>query len=257
MHRGLGITVSIVAAAACAPAVAAPVQFFGQDQTVAYTVPANSASEQARKDWAAKLSAGTMLTEDFQSNVGLGVPLSGLFGGTNSTITGSGEVKDQQIDLGVRTGRFSTSSTCSADLGGGGCGWFETSASFTLTFEKAISAFGFFGTDIGDFDGTLSITLLSGGKELDTLDVTASTAASTADVTSLLFFGFADSSLSIDQIRFNVTQKSGSPTIDYLGFDDFMAGAAAEPPVDVPEPGSLALAGLALAGLGAMRRKRG
>lgn len=254
IHRSLGSTLAVLAAAVALPAFATPLTFFGQDNAAPYAVPAKTDPATKRAEWIAKLAAGSMSTETFQDNIGLKTPLSGLFGGTSSKLEGDGEVLDQVIAGGSKSGRFSTSSDCTP-TDGSGCGWFETTQSFTLTFDKAISAFSFFGTDIGDFDGTLTLTLLRGGKEQTTLDVVTSAAASSADTTSLLFFGFIDTEGSYDGIRFNVSQKPGGE-VDALGFDDFMRGDAL-PPVDVPEPGSLALAGLALAGLGAARRKRG
>jgi hypothetical protein len=78
----------------------------------------------------------------------------------------------------------------------------------------------------------------------------------TADDGSLLFFGFASDVL-FDRIVFKVGQAPGTVVgdWDYLGFDDIMVGNLRNGTGGtVPEPGSLALVGLALFAAGWARK---
>jgi hypothetical protein len=145
--------------------------------------------------------------------------------------------KNGQIRGAPNLGRFNTTT--------GGRQYWEARAgdgSFKISFSTAISAFGFYGTDIGDFEGTLKLilTLESGGtEELVVRDGVANGGG------SLLFYGFADPTARYTAVQFQTTSGTG----DYFGFDDFIvadAGQFLTPPGTVPEPASLALAGLAL-----------
>jgi len=258
------LTCAMLAAAltlAVGSALATPVPLSGEDPNAPYAVTPGSAPDLAQASFLSKLTSSSVLTEDFQDK-GLGTgALTGLFGGlSNSSLAvvgglSTGSVTDQQVEGGTVTGRFSTSPGCTADADGAGCNWWVASGSFTIAFGRQVSAFGFFGTDIGDFDGTLSISLIDDGVVLETLSVLGGNAAgvaSTETSTSLLFYGFTDQTQSYDTIRFNITQRG--TTTDWLGFDDMIIGDLATTN-GVPEPTTLALVALSLAGLAASRRK--
>ena len=127
-------------------------------------------------------------------------------------------------------------------------------APFTIEFSKAISAFAFFGTDIGDFDGTLYMEMYRNGALQTTLTVRDGSKPA-QNGNELLFYGFASPDVAYDKIVFRTKSPGGN---DVFGFDDFWAADAGQlvTPTPTPEPGSLALVGLALAAAGLMRRRK-
>jgi PEP-CTERM motif len=141
-------------------------------------------------------------------------------------------------------GGFGYSASAPSDiyLEGGFLGASEQNEALTISFTTGnVTAFGanFFATDFVDDFQSVSITLtLSDGT---TVPFTPTSAAdsfrgfvSTSPITSLVF--------------------SGPGASLYAGLDNFTVGAAA-PVVEVPEPTSLALVGLGIAGLFAARRR--
>lgn len=173
-------------------------------------------------------------------------------GAVTATLKGNGEVMGTP-----EAGRFNTTSDGSqywrVEAGAGGA--------FSIEFSRAVSAFGFFGTDIGDYDGVMELDLTRAGDQgIDTLTVRGGASAE-ANNGSLLFFGFADAGSSYTKITFKTAGIAGF--VDYFGFDDFYAADASQilttvnpPPTPMPEPGSLALAGLALFAAGWARKTR-
>lgn len=128
---------------------------------------------------------------------------------------------------------------------------------FNISFSRAISAFAFFGTDIGDFEGSLFIDAYL-GNVLQTALTVRSGAVPAGNGNELLFYGFAAREVAYDRLVFRTSSPTGN---DVFGFDDFWAADAGQivttaVPPSIPEPGSLALAGLALLAAGAARRAR-
>lgn len=183
--------------------------------------------------------------------------LGSTIGGSISMAVGGGRIATAETDV-PSNGRFDTT-------GVGGITerkWWLTAYSFTLTFDQGISALGFYGTDLGDFDGGFELELLRANETAGDgrVEVVKSTMSTNADAVNgtLQFFGFydPDPQNKYTQVIFRITQAAPDvEDFDFLGFDDFVVGPVA-PGTPVPEPGSLALVGAALLGVAAARRRK-
>jgi hypothetical protein len=157
--------------------------------------------------------------------------------------------------------------------------WLEASSSFTINFSAAISAFSFFATDIGDFKGLFTLELYNGNTLLRSLALAndeegpdPNAGVGNMNMTTgngnLLYVGitstnpletFTRAEFKIVQCTFDPANPDLCPvgTVDVIGLDSLILGNYnGTPPGTVPEPASLALVGLALAGLGASRARR-
>lgn len=230
--------VSAVTALMCLTAQAAPMVYFGENQSPGGNVTGTPVS--ARTNFLASLTG--VSNEGFEAFADgdtppLNLSFSGSAGSLSATLAGSGTV----IALaGGGAGRFNTTP--------GGDTWFDVSGTFTIDFSTAISAFGFYGTDIGDFTGQVEIDLTDINDVVTTFTVANTINGNNG---SLLFWGFTDTGNSYKRISFG---NSAAGT-DFFGFDDMVIGDQRQIVNPTPEPGSLALVGLSLAGLAAARRR--
>lgn len=224
-------------------ASASLVTFFGEDLNPGNTVPAGGNAAAARASFLLGLS-GTA-TETFEGvSTGSYSSLSLSFPGSSGTLgaTLTGNVSVVQTAGG---GRFATSGSryVQGSAGGG----------FTLAFSEGVSAFGFYGTDIGDANGRLTLRLTpSGGGSAVDLVVPHSVGGSSLNG-ALLFFGFTDTTTSYTGIQF-----LNSSTGDVFGFDDMVIGDREQLTgvIPLPAPMLLLASGLVLLG-GLGRRRRG
>lgn len=232
----LAAVVGMAAITLTSAANAAPITYFGENLTPGATVTGDPAA--ARADFLAALSGGVG-TEDFEGfAVGASTPLvlsfPGSTGNIGATLSGSASVQS-----GGGAGRFATSGSQYVETPGGG--------DFVIDFGAPIAAFGFFGTDLGDFGNDLEITLtdINAVETMFTLDLNGTPNG------GLIFWGFTDTSNQYTQVSFD-NVPGGS---DVFGFDDMTIGDAGQI-IGVPETGSLALFGLGIAGLGFARRRK-
>lgn len=234
-----GITAAVLAATATfgvQSASAAPTIFFGENLNPGETVSGDPVT--ARDDFLDNLSGvGTENFEGFSS--GATAPVNLTFPGAgDAQLTGDGE-----IESGPSVGRFATS----------GSQYWEVSGDFEIDFTDPVAAFGFFGTDIGDFDGQVTVDagLEGGGSTQFTINNTID-----APNGSLLYWGLIDTANPFTSLVFGNTNAG----TDFFGFDDMTIGSVQQvvpdPVQTVPLPTTVALFGLGLAGLGFARRRR-
>ena len=266
--RPARFALAVVLALAAGGVLAAPTVYYGEDTAPNSTVPDSGNALSARTAFLKQLLPTPLQTEgfeNFQPSVSIppstALPLT-LFGSGSgiSLASGAGGVTNLGTDVSgnVSTGRFNTTA--------GGKNWWETNGDFTIAFASAVHAFGMYGTDWGDFGGSFSLTLTDTNDATTQLVLcgsglnvylpgsTVPTDACGSGTTSgtLSFLGFVDPTVGYKSITFNIASPGST---DYFGFDDLVTGVLPAPTHNVPEPATLALAGLALAGLAASRRR--
>jgi len=244
-----------------------PVTFFGETPSAGGVFPTSTSDPSRVAEGLFQTAMDVLRTETFSGSTAGFLGLAGnsmpvLNGGTLTQAPGiqfdpffGTPINNKGVEIRAGQqyeGRFNTT-------GGAGPGnWVESDTNFTINLgiNEGVGGFGFYGTDFGDFDGTLVIELYRNGTRVVdnafTDDLGVQRSASRADSGSLLFFGWASSTIKFDRIDFKITQATG--VLDVLGVDDIMIGNLKTTSGTVPEPGSLALAGLALFAAGWARK---
>ena len=252
------IVAPLAAVAMLAPPTVADAQcpvgatcYFGTDLTPSNGIrPANVNSAAARSGFLGDLS-GDVGTETFEGiAAGTATPLALSFPGAGTAnLSGNGSVS-AVAGTGTGDSRYPVSGNnfflTSSSAGGAG---------FSIAFGSPVSAFGFYGTDVGDFASQLSLqfTLVGGGTTTWTLPYVASNGNGSARDASLLFAGFI-SSTAFERVDF-----VGTDADDVLGFDDMTIASRSQvvhPPSVAPEPATIALTGIGLLGLALVGRRR-
>ncbi|ARU56998.1 PEP motif-containing protein [Oleiphilus messinensis] len=228
----------------------APIIFFGEDLNNSSSVPLASTpnADSAFGDFSSNLTG--VSTEDFESQAtgttsSISLNFPGSAGSIGATLTGS-NMAIRSVPAGSTTGagRYPTSGTQ----------FLEANAiDFTIDFTQAISAFGFWGVDIGDFGGTVSLDLINGGTQTIQVPNTQGSGGSTDG--SVLFFGFFDLNDSFTSITFDITSSG-----DIFAFDDMIIADEGQIVVDpvnpVPAPATFALIAAGLLGMRQYSRKK-
>ena len=218
-------------------AYAAPTFFFGENlglgENTALSSWANASAAEAQF-----LSHLTGVgTETFESfGVGSSAPLTlTLPGAGTATLNGDGGVHSVTPGSTNGVGRYATS----------GSQFWEAASGFSISFENPIAAFGFYGIDIGDYNGQVTITTNHG--DVFNIGNTINTAGG-----SVLFWGIIDIENPFTSLSFGNT----APGSDYFAFDNMTIGTIEQVVTQVPEPATLTLFGLGLVGMRALRRRK-
>lgn len=189
------------------------------------------------------VTLGTLLREDMElmtvapnTNNNLS-PIAYSFG----TMTGNFIFPSNETVSGTSTGVFNTTT--------GGSKFIDSSGSVTISFTEALSGFGLYVTDIGDFSNSdITVQLVtSAGVKLpeETLKRGGSDGG-------LLFWGFYDLAPNAYYSSVIITSNNSG---DVFGLDDFV-GVIAPRVTEVPTPATAALLLAAMAGGLATRRRQ-
>jgi len=236
-----------------APVFASPVEFFGWDPGNGdYGARLNSyPNSDAAKNNLFSLLDANVSTEGFESFEAGDQPDAisfGTAGDANLNVLGaviSGETP--------WTGRYNIY----------GEKYLDTASHFTIDFSNEISAFGFYGVDMADFDGWLSVITTYSDDTTHTFELQDYFVGPDTGLPvqpaggSVLYFGFYDLDKTFKQIEFT----DSSPFGDSFGFDDFSIAVSdqitiTEPPDPnpdpnpIPEPASMLLLGMGLIAFG-------
>ena len=217
-------TISLVAISVSAiaeTADAAYLTFFGEDAGAGESTRLLSTpnANAARTSFFSNLSG--VGTETFESiATGATSPINASFGADIATINGNGSVRS--VPSGASFGRYPIS----------GDKFYQANNAFNITFTTAQAAFGFYGVDIGDFNGRVTLTLskVGGGVETLTVPNTRNGAGGNA-----LYFGLiaSDPSNLFTSISFGNTNAR----TDIFAFDNFSIGRQEQVVRPVPVPG--------------------
>ncbi|MDR3439135.1 PEP-CTERM sorting domain-containing protein [Telmatospirillum sp.] len=222
---------------------AAPTTFFGEDVNGPYNDP-NALSSWANSNTAKTSFLSNLVGVGTETFDGLAVnttnPALSFPGAGTATLTGTGYVGTGNDG----SGRYAISSPNY---------YYAGTDNFGVTFGQPVAAFGFYGIDIGDFGGQLTLTLTDTSNNTTVLTVPNQVSYDGEISGSVLYYGFYDTTDQYVSVVFG--NNSGGQ--DVFGFDNLTVGSIEQVhPTTVPEPASLTMLAASLAGLGVLRQRR-
>ncbi len=226
--------------------LAAPVSFFGedlgkgdQDQDRLSAFPNADAARDAF--FSNLVGVGT---ETFEGSV-IGASVVNVnfdVAGTATLIGVDGRINEAAYGT-TNAGRYPISGTK----------YWESYGDFRIEFSGPVSAFGFYGIDIGEefFQGRVSLRY---ENDQDGFSETLSIATTSPAGGNVIYFGFYDLEQEFTRVVFDASDESIGA--DVFGFDDFSVGAKTQvAPSPVPLPTTAALFALGIPGLLLLRRR--
>jgi hypothetical protein len=223
-------------------AAAAPVTFFGEDVNTSgdpNEAPFTNATNASNSFFANLTGVGTETFESFATGTSAPLPI-GFMGAGTATIN------DGTIASGNDgAGRYPFSGTQYLNVG---------SDNFSISFSNPIAALGFYGIDIGDFGGQLTLTLTDINNVTSTLTVPNTIGNNGSTSGSNLYFGFFDTGDTYTSVSFG----NNSGGADVFAFDNFSIGSTAQVTPSTPEASTWVMMLAGFAGMGFIAyRKRG
>ncbi len=249
ISRGLALTATLALSGALASAGAQSF-YTGQDLKWAPSgVLAGSNSLAARNAFIANLTGvGTENFEGFAN--GAPTPINLTFPGAGTaSLTPAGF----SVTSATGSGRKATSGSKYLEVATGNGG-----SQFTIKFSQAIAAFGVYGIDVGDFGDQLTMSFFKNNVAAGTWSPVHGLGggAGGANDGNLNFFGYINTVNLFDEIRFSSVNAIPNANEDFWGFDDMTIGSVEQVTTTAPEPSSVALIAVGLAGVVAARRRR-
>lgn len=229
-----------------AVADAAPITFFGQDAgpgSEDTRLGSRPGSDGAQTLFFNALSSKTTLSLEGLGNDTTVVPFT--LGAVNGNLTG-----------GPAAGTTSLNAPSTDGSGGypisGNVLWVSEASTFSITLDGPVTAIGFYGIDIGDAGGQLTVSLSNGSV----FTVPHTITPDGENTGGVLYFGVTDLASPFNAITFG--NSLSGPTGERFNFDDFTVGRAKEDVnlAHTPEPATLLLLGTSLAGMAGAAWKR-